>query len=85
MRELAQAQVGDCDEVGGGLKAASCAFGLLPENVQREVMHPADRFEAFAALVAEGRPDKDIAADFGVTPLLVQRRLKPANVSQASP
>ena len=53
----------------------------LTENVQREAMHPADQFEAFAALVAEGRPIEDIAADFGVTPLVVQRRLKLANVS----
>ena len=53
----------------------------LTENVQREAMHPADQFEAFAALVAEGRSIEDIAADFGVTPLVVQRRLKLANVS----
>ncbi|MDO3526403.1 ParB/RepB/Spo0J family partition protein [Ralstonia pseudosolanacearum] len=53
----------------------------LTENVQREAMHPADQFEAFAALVAEGRPVEDIAADFSVTPLVVQRRLKLANVS----
>ena len=53
----------------------------LTENVQRETMHPADQFEAFAALVAEGRPIEDIAADFSVTPLVVQRRLKLANVS----
>ena len=52
----------------------------LTENVQREAMHPADQFEAFAALVAEGRAVEDIAADFGVTPLVVQRRLKLANV-----
>ena len=44
-------------------------------SVQREAMHPADQFEAFAALVAEGRPIEDIAADFSVTPLVVQRRL----------
>ena len=55
--------------------------GQLTENVQREAMHPADQFEAFAALVAEGRPIEDIAADFSVTPLVVQRRLKLANVS----
>lgn len=54
----------------------------LTENVQREAMHPADQFEAFAALVTEGRPIEDIAADFSVTPLVVQRRLKLANVSQ---
>lgn len=53
----------------------------LTENVQREAMHPADQFEAFAALVAEGRPIEDIAADFSVTPLVVHRRLKLANVS----
>ncbi len=53
----------------------------LTENVQREAMHPADQFEAFAALVMEGRSIEDIAADFGVTPLVVQRRLKLANVS----
>lgn len=53
----------------------------LTENVQRQAMHPADQFEAFAALVAEGRSIEDIAADFSVTPLVVQRRLKLANVS----
>ncbi|MGC6717364.1 ParB N-terminal domain-containing protein [Pseudomonas aeruginosa] len=53
----------------------------LTENVQREAMHPADQFEAFAALVTEGRPIEDIAADFSVSPLVVQRRLKLANVS----
>ena len=61
---------------------ASARTVSLTENVQRETMHPADQFEAFAALVAEGRPIEDIAADFGVTPLVVQRRLKLANVSQ---
>ncbi|MFW5454144.1 ParB/RepB/Spo0J family partition protein [Thioalkalivibrio sulfidiphilus] len=53
----------------------------LAENLLREQMHPADQFEAFAALVKEGRPIEDIAADFSVTPLVVQRRLKLANVS----
>ncbi|NPC57803.1 ParB/RepB/Spo0J family partition protein [Caenimonas soli] len=60
---------------------ASARTVSLTENVQREAMHPADQFESFAALVAEGRPIEDIAADFGVTPLVVQRRLKLANVS----
>ncbi|CAP44908.1 ParB-like nuclease [Bordetella petrii] len=53
----------------------------LTENVQREAMHPADQFEAFLAMVNEGRPIEDIAADFGVTPLVVQRRLKLARIS----
>jgi ParB family transcriptional regulator, chromosome partitioning protein len=60
---------------------ASARTVSLTENVQREAMHPADQFESFAALVAEGRPIEDIAADFGVTPLVVQRRLRLANVS----
>ena len=63
-------------EADGTARTAS-----LTENVQREAMHPADQFEAFAGLVAEGRPIEDIAADFSVTPLVVQRRLKLANVS----
>ncbi|WP_241388432.1 ParB/RepB/Spo0J family partition protein [Pseudomonas aeruginosa] len=60
---------------------ASARTVSLAENLLREQMHPADQFEAFAALVKEGRPVEDIAADFGVTPLVVQRRLKLANVS----
>ncbi|WP_454872522.1 ParB N-terminal domain-containing protein [Paraburkholderia xenovorans] len=60
---------------------ASARTVSLAENLLREAMHPADQFEAFAALVKEGRPVEDIAADFGVSPLVVQRRLKLANVS----
>ncbi len=60
---------------------ASAALSASPRNVQREAMHPADQFAAFAALVEEARPIEDIAADFGVSPLVVQRRLKLANVS----
>lgn len=53
----------------------------LTENVQREAMSPIDELVAWKNLVAEGRPVEDIAADFGVTPLVVQRRLRLANVS----
>lgn len=53
----------------------------LTENVQREAMSPVEELFAWKDLVAEGRPVEDIAADFGVTPLVVQRRLKLANVS----
>ena len=60
---------------------ASARTVSLAENLLRENMHPADQFEAFASLVKEGRPIEDIAADFGVSPLVVQRRLKLANVS----
>ncbi|SMR82881.1 MULTISPECIES: ParB/RepB/Spo0J family partition protein [Stenotrophomonas] len=60
---------------------ASARTVSLAENLLREQMHPADQFEAFAALVKESRPIEDIAADFSVSPLVVQRRLKLANVS----
>ena len=53
----------------------------LVENVQREQMHPADEFDAFKALIDAGIPPADIAARFGVTEAVVQKRLKLANVS----
>ena len=53
----------------------------LTENVQREAMSPIEELFAWKDLASEGRPVEDIAADFGVTPLVVQRRLKLANVS----
>ncbi len=53
----------------------------LAENVQREQMHPADEFEAFKALTDGGMPPADVAARFGVTETVVQKRLKLANVS----
>lgn len=53
----------------------------LAENVIRESMHPADEFEAFQRLAAQGKSTEDVAAAFGVTPHVVKRRLKLANVS----
>lgn len=53
----------------------------LTENVQREAMSPVDELRAWKALVTEGRSVEAIAADFGVTPLVVKRRLRLANVS----
>ncbi|KDP84680.1 hypothetical protein CF70_017835 [Cupriavidus sp. SK-3] len=53
----------------------------VAENTMREPMHPADEFEAFKAMIDQGAKIEDIAANFGVTPLVVQRRLKLANVS----
>jgi ParB family transcriptional regulator, chromosome partitioning protein len=55
----------------------------LAENVQREPMHPADEFEAFKALIDRGTPHADVAARFGVTEAVVEKRLKLANVSPA--
>ena len=46
------------------------------ENSGREVMHLADGFEAFMALIDEGQGFEDVAALFGVSVLTVQRRLK---------
>jgi ParB family chromosome partitioning protein len=53
----------------------------LAENAMREAMHPADQFEAFAALVAKGMPIEDVAAQYGVTPAVVKGRMKLAAVS----
>ena len=44
-------------------------------------MHPADEFAAFAKLIAQGKSVEDVAAAFGVTPLVVKRRMKLATVS----
>jgi len=55
----------------------------LAENVQREEMHPADQFEAFAALIDQGKTIEDVAARYGVVPAVVTRRLKLAKVSPA--
>ena len=52
----------------------------LAENCGRESMHPADEFDAFRSLVDSGQSVEDVAARFGVTTLVVQRRLKLANV-----
>lgn len=53
----------------------------LAENCGREAMHPADEFEAFQALVKQGRGIEDVAARFGVSPMVVQRRLKLATLA----
>ena len=51
------------------------------ENMQRAAMHPADQFEAFNQMIAEGRSEEDIALKFGVSVDLVRRRLKLARVA----
>lgn len=53
----------------------------LAENVQRTPCHPADEFEAFRKLVANGRSAADVAARFGVSEAVVHRRLALARVS----
>ena len=56
----------------------------LAENSGREAMHPADEFEAFKALVDEGKGIEDVAVAFGVSLLTVQRRLKLAGIRAIS-
>lgn len=51
------------------------------ENTVREPMHPHDEFVAFRDMAADGHGTETIAARFGVTPLVVERRLRLANVS----
>ncbi|WP_299305496.1 ParB/RepB/Spo0J family partition protein [uncultured Litoreibacter sp.] len=51
------------------------------ENLQRAAMHPADQFQAFAQMIAEGRKEDDIALKFGVSVDLVRRRLKLARIA----
>src|ERR1700733_13459810 len=48
----------------------------LAENEMRQAMHPADQFEAFRKLADEGQGPDTIAAKFGVTPRVVEQRLK---------
>ena len=55
----------------------------IAENSGREAMHPADQFNAFRRLIDAGQSVEDVAARFGITPLVVQRRLKLANVCPA--
>lgn len=47
----------------------------LAENVARLPMDEIDQYEAFSALTEQGRSIPDIAGQFGVTELLVKRRL----------
>lgn len=52
----------------------------LAEN-QHVPMHPADQFEAFAQMLDDGKAVEDVAAHFGVAPLIVTRRMKLARVA----
>jgi ParB family chromosome partitioning protein len=53
----------------------------VAENSGREPLHPADEFDAFKAMIDEGKGVEDVVARFGVSPLTVQRRLKLAALS----
>lgn len=53
----------------------------MAENIHREDMHPADEFEAWAALVDGGMDTEEIAARHGTTAEVVRKRLTLARVS----
>jgi ParB family chromosome partitioning protein len=55
----------------------------LAENVVRLSMHPADQYEAFAALIDEGKSATEVAERFGVDESLVVKRMKLARVAPA--
>jgi ParB family transcriptional regulator, chromosome partitioning protein len=57
------------------------AVSLAENEIRQTTMHPADQFVAFKNLVDAGQSMDEIAAQFSVTPLIVQRRLKLANVA----
>lgn len=61
--------------------ADKALIASLAENCFHVPMHPADEFAAFARLLARGKSVEDVAAAFGVTPLIVKRRMKLATVS----
>lgn len=61
--------------------AATAIAESITENMQRLDPHPAQRFKAFKALADTGKSPSDIADYFGISELIVRRRLKLAVVS----
>jgi ParB family chromosome partitioning protein len=53
----------------------------LAENTVRLAMHPADQFEAFAALIDKGDTAAQVAERFGIDESLVHKRMKLARVA----
>jgi ParB family chromosome partitioning protein len=53
----------------------------LAENTVRLAMHPADQFEAFAALIDKGETAAAVAQRFGIDESLVLKRMKLARVA----
>lgn len=60
--------VGACDD-------ATAIEASLAENIARLPMDEMDQYSAFAALIKQGRSEDEIAQQFGITPLIVKRRL----------
>lgn len=53
----------------------------LAENLIRAPMHPADQFEAFREIIAQGGTTADIAARFNLSDTSVERRLRLGRLS----
>jgi ParB family chromosome partitioning protein len=62
---------------------ADAAEISLAENVVRVPMHPADQFEAFRTVIDNGASIADVAARFGVSEEIVEKRLKLGRLSSA--
>ena len=69
-----------CAVMAKGDDAAAVEASLI-ENVHRLPMDDMDQFEAFQRLLKEGRTIEEIANTFGVTEIMVKRRLAIANLS----
>ncbi len=67
-----------CNVLGEGDDAGEIS---LVENTLRVAMHADDQCKAFLAMVEAGKGMEEVAARFGVTPAVVERRLKLARVS----
>ncbi|MCZ4307032.1 ParB/Srx family N-terminal domain-containing protein [Zoogloeaceae bacterium G21618-S1] len=62
----------------------SDALAMSTQENTRTAIHPADEFEAFHRMVVdENRSIEEVASSFGVTPDVVRRRLKLAQVAPA--
>jgi ParB family chromosome partitioning protein len=61
--------------------AADATELSLAENTVRIAMHPADQFEAWSALITDGKTVAEVATRFGVSEQLVRQRLRLGRVS----
>lgn len=59
---------------------AAAIEASLAENIARLPMDEIDQYQAFVALIGQGRSVDDIASQFGVTERLVRQRLAIANL-----
>src|SRR3546814_8644782 len=64
------------------IRTENAAELSLAENIVRQAMHPADQFEAFAALIDAGESVPAIAARFGVAEKLFPHALNPGQNAQ---